>query len=351
MGFYLRKRSSQTGLAPGTIVYGGVPRTEAPTLQLITYDLENLEERRIEDLDDIHHTPGKVMWLNVNGVHDEALLTRIGQRFGLHALGLEDIASTLQRAKVDEYTDHLFITLRMLGDGESRVAFSEQVTLAVGSNFVVSFQEMEGDVFEAVRRRLRESIGRIRGAGPDYLAYALMDVIVDDYFRALEGISDDLEALEDSVQERPPEDTLPRLRRLRSKLIMMRRVAWPLREAASRMLSGDLALMQRETQPYIRDLYDHIVQIIDVIESLREVGGSIHDLYMAAISNKMNEIMKVLTIIGTIFIPLTFIAGIYGMNFVNMPELQWPYGYPVAMGVMAAMAVLLVLFFRRKGWL
>ena len=353
MGFYLRKRSSKKGLAPGTILYGGVPREAKPTLDLIAFNRETLAERRLASLDEIDAADhqGRVLWLNVNGVHDERLLTEIGERFGLHSLGLEDTASTLQRAKIDDYGDHLFVILRMLGDGKSRTVFSEQVTLVVGHGFVISFQEVEGDVFDHVRRRLREAIGRIRGAGPDYLAYALMDVIVDDYFRALEEISDELEGLEDEVQEDPPEDTVRRLRKLRSRLIMTRRAAWPLREAVYRMMSGDIALIRKDTVPYIRDLHDHVVQIIDVVESLREVSGSVHDLYMAAISNKMNEVMKFLTIIGTIFIPLTFIAGIYGMNFVNMPELGWPYGYPVAMGVMATLGLALVVYFKRKGWL
>lgn len=356
MGFYLQKRSSKTGLAPGTITYGGTPREAPPTLDLMAYDGERLLEQKLENLAQIdtvigsEDTPKQVVWLNVNGVHDERLLTRIGERFALHSLGLEDAASTLQRAKVDDYGDHLFIILRMLSDGTARTTFSEQVTLAVGAGFVISFQEVEGDVFEPVRRRIRDSIGRIRTVGPDYLAYALMDVIVDDYFRSLELVSDELEQLEEEVQEDPPDDTLGRLRKLRSRLIMTRRAAWPAREAVSRMMSGDVKLIREDTQPYIRDLYDHVVQIIDVVESLREVASSVHDLYMAAISNRMNEVMKFLTIIGTIFIPLTFVAGIYGMNFTNMPELEWQYGYPAAMGAMLVIGIALVLYFQRRGW-
>ncbi|NNE68742.1 MAG: magnesium/cobalt transporter CorA [Rhodothermales bacterium] len=351
MGFYFRKRSFSKGLAPGSLVYGGVPREAPPSLDAIIYGEDHFEARHLDSLDDLEVPAGKLLWLNVCGVHDTGLLGQIGQRFGLHDLGMEDVASTLQRAKVDDYGDHIFATIRMFTRQRTEGMFSEQVTLAIGRDFVISFQERPGDVFDSVRERLKKGAGRLRRTGPDYLAYALMDVIVDDYFVSLEAVSDSLEELENDVLEGELDDTTARLRQLRATLIMTRRAAWPLREAVARLLNREMELVQQTTLPYIRDLHDHVVQVMDIVESLRDVVGSIHDLHMASISNRMNEIMKFLTIIGTIFIPLTFVAGIYGMNFVWMPELTWKWGYPVALGSMVIMAGLLIRYFRKKHWL
>lgn len=351
MGFYFRKRSFSKGLAPGSLVYGGVPRELAPTLDAIIYSEDHFEAFNLERLSDLEIPSGRLLWLNVCGVHDTALLAEIGERFELHSLGMEDVASTLQRAKVDDYGDHIFATIRMFTRQQTAGMFSEQVTLAIGRNFVISFQERPGDVFDPVRERLKKGAGRLRKTGPDYLAYALIDVIVDDYFVSLEGVSEALEELENDVLEGELDDATARLRKLRATLIMTRRAAWPLREAVARLLNREMALVQESTTPYIRDLHDHVVQVMDIVESLRDVVGSIHDLQMASISNRMNEIMKFLTIVGTIFIPLTFIAGIYGMNFVWIPELTWKWGYPVAMGSMVLIAGLLVGYFRKKNWL
>lgn len=351
MGFYFRTRSKKAGLSPGSLVYGGVPREHAPSMEAITYGPDHMETVQLASISDLSVPEGQLLWLNVNGVHNTALLAEIGSRFGIHDLAMEDVASTLQRAKVDDFGDHIVITIRMFSRQRVADLFSEQVALVVGDGFVISFQERPGDVFDPVRERLRKGAGRLRKMGPDYLAYALMDIIVDDYFVSLEAVSDDLEELENDVLDGELNDATARLRKLRATLIMTRRAAWPLREAVARLLNREMALLQPETIPYIRDLHDHVVQVMDIVESLRDVVGSIHDLHMASISNRMNEIMKFLTIIGTIFIPLTFIAGLYGMNFAWMPELAWKWGYPVALGAMALLAGILVVYFRRKNWL
>lgn len=316
------------------------------------YDAKGLREEHPSGLEGVPPIrPGGVLWLNVNASHDTDLLQAIGKRFGLHRLTLEDIASTHQRAKMDAHADHLFLTVRMLQGGLGTEVTSEQVSLVLGSGFLISFQEREGDVFGPVRERLRSSPGRIREAGADYLAYALMDVIVDHYFVVLERVSEELEALEDLVLEGPGDGVPARLRAQRSNLIMIRRAVWPLREVVSSLARGDDPRIETETHVFLRDAYDHVVQVIDIVESLRDVVSSLHDLYMASISNRMNEIMKFLTIVGTIFIPLTFIAGVYGMNFADMPELGWKYSYPVALAAMAAIGVSLVFYFRRRKWL
>lgn len=338
-------------MAPGSLVYGGIPREHAPTMDAIVYGPDYLEALELAFLSHLKVPKDRLLWLNVTGVHDTALLGEIGARFNLHDLGMEDVASTLQRAKVDDFGDHLFVTIRMFSRQRVADLFSEQVTLVVGDGFVISFQERPGDVFGPVRERLHKGAGRLRKMGPDYLAYALMDVIVDDYFVSLEEVSDALEELENDVLEGELHDTTARLRKLRATLIMTRRAAWPLREAVARLLNREVPLLQSTTIPYVRDLHDHVVQVMDIVESLRDVVSSIHDLHMASISNRMNEIMKFLTIIGTIFIPLTFIAGVYGMNFTGMPELAWKWGYPVALGVMGLLAGVLVAYFRRKNWL
>ena len=320
-------------------------------MDAIIYGTDCMEAVELASLSDLKVPDDRLLWLNVTGVHDTALLAEIGARFGIHDLAMEDVASTLQRAKVDDFGDHLVVTIRMFSRQRVADLFSEQVALVVGDGFVISFQERPGDVFGPVRERLRKGAGRLRTTGPDYLAYALMDVIVDDYFVSLEEVSDALEDLENDVLEGELHDTTARLRKLRATLIMTRRAAWPLREAVARLLNREMPMIQTTTIPYVRDLHDHVVQVMDIVESLRDVVGSIHDLHMASISNRMNEIMKFLTIIGTIFIPLTFIAGLYGMNFVWMPELAWKWGYPVALGAMAVLAGVLVVYFRRKNWL
>ena len=279
----------------------------------------------------------------------------MGGLFHLHPLALEDAVNVHQRSKVDRYGDQLFITARVPAD---TVGFrTEQVSLFVGKNFVITFLEDPGDCFEPVRRRLRDDEGLIRRRGADYLAYALLDASIDAYFPLLETFGDRLEELEDEVIATPSRTTVGRIHDAKHDLRMLRRAIWPMREAMSQLSRDDTPVIAVETRVYFRDLYDHAVQIIDIVETYRELGSDLNDLYLSALSNRMNEIMRVLTVIATIFMPLSFVAGLYGMNFDtqaspwNMPELHWRYGYPLALATMAAVAFGMLLFFRRRGWL
>ena len=350
----IRQAHKKIGLPPGELVFVGEAPDEPARLSLLAYDTDRLDERPLPALDALGPLPDApaVAWINLDGVHDVQLVQRLGERFGLHPLVLEDIVHTGQRPKAEEYDGFFFATLKMLRVGaEGRELPSEQVSLVVGPNYVLSFQERPGDVFDPVRGRLRAGRGRIRRAGAGYLAYALLDVIVDNYFAVLEHFGEQTETLEEDVLGDPSPEVQHQINHLRRSLISTRRAIWPVRELVATLDRSDSSLIPAETHRFLRDVYDHAVQVIDVLESLRDVLAGLNDLYMSSLSNRMNEVMKVLTIIGTIFIPLTFVAGIYGMNFTYMPELSWHYGYPVALAAMLAIGLALVFFFRRKGWL
>ena len=350
----IRHAHKKIGLPPGELVFIGEEPDEAARLSLLAYDADHLDARPLPALDELGALPEApaVTWINLDGVHDVQLVERLGERFGLHPLVLEDIVNTGQRPKAEDHDDFFFATLKMMRVGaEGRALPSEQVSLVVGPNYVLSFQERPGDVFDPVRDRLRAGRGRIRRAGAGYLAYALLDVIVDNYFAVLEHFGEQTEALEEEVLGDPGPEVQHQINHLRRSLISTRRAIWPVRELLATLDRSDSPLIASETHRFLRDVYDHAVQVIDILESLREVLAGLNDLYMSSLSNRMNEVMKVLTIIGTIFIPLTFVAGIYGMNFDHMPELHAEYGYPIALAAMLALALVLVVFFRRKGWL
>jgi len=295
-----------------------------------------------------------VLWVDVHGLGDEETLRAVGQAFSLHRLALEDVVNVQQRAKVEDYDEHLFVVARQL-DVQAQEVATEQLSLFVGRDWVLTFQETPGDGFEPVRARIREGKGRLRQAGPDYLAYALIDAVVDSYYPILEATGDRLEELEDDVVARPEPELLARLYRTKRGLVALRRAIWPMRDALATLRREELALVQPETRLYLRDTSDHAVQLIELLESYRELSASLVDVYLSSVSNKMNEVMKVLTVIATLFIPLTFVAGVYGMNFHDspyaMPELTAKWGYPLTMGFMALIAIALVLWFRRRGWL
>ncbi|RMF58032.1 MAG: magnesium and cobalt transport protein CorA [Bacteroidetes bacterium] len=353
MNRYLKKRRKKVGLPPGTLV-PLVERTDPVRLTLFDYGPDHFEERALEDVEDVfpYRDSPHVTWINVDGSHDTETVRRLGAHFGLHPLVLEDIVSTAQRPKVEVYEDYLFIVIRMLRfDRERRQIEAEQLSLVVSEGFVLSFQERPGDVLDPIRHRLRLEQGRLRRSGADYLAYAILDVIVDHYFVVLEEVGELLEELEDEVLRDPSMEVQQKIRDLRRELILMRRAVWPVRELFMTLERIELPLFREETRPFLRDAYDHIIQVIDIVESLRDVISGLMDLYMSSLSNRMNEIMKFLTIVGTIFIPLTFIAGIYGMNFEHMPELHYRYGYPLVMLAMVAIAAGMLLYFRRKRWL
>ncbi len=295
--------------------------------------------------------PG-VVWINVSGVHDVELIERLGRDFGLHALSTEDIVNTSQRPKWEEFPDYGFIALKMIdcpaGEAEVKV---EHVSLILGRTYVISFLEDEGDVFESVRERLRRGAGRVRSKQADYLAFCLMDAVVDHYFLSVERIGDMVEELDEELLGNARHEDIPQLHRFKRNLLNLRRAIWPLREVLAGISRSESPLLQKENQMYWRDLYDHSVQVIDMVETARDTLASMHDTYLSSLSNRMNEVMKILTIISTIFIPLTFIAGVYGMNFKNMPELEWQDGYFLVLAVMVTISLSLIIYFRRRRWI
>ena len=350
----LKKVAKKIGLPPGTLVHIGEKKVENIRIRLLDYDEYNLEEREIERIEDCfaYKDSPSITWINIDGLHDVGIIERIGKRFDLHPLVLEDILHTDQRPKIEDFENYLFIILKMLFTVEgSRMINTEQFSMILGSNFVITFQEKEGDVFDPVRDRLRKGKGRIRKMGSDYLAYTLMDAIVDNYFLVLEMLGEQIESLEGELMKDPDQSTMRTIHNLKRELIMLRRSVWPLREVINRLERDDITLIQEKTTVFFRDVYDHTIHIIDSIETFRDMVSGMLDLYLSIISNRMNEVMKLLTLIATIFIPLTFIAGIYGMNFKYMPELDWSWGYPAVLAVMLAIGVVMVLWFRRKRFL
>jgi magnesium transporter len=349
----------KAGMIPGTVVHVGDLDRHPVRMTLIEYDQDQVSEREITDVAACAERRGSgVCWINVEGVHDPHVIERMGTQFGLHPLLLEDVANTEQRPKLEDYGEHLYIILRMLyerpvpdaDDGAVEID-SEQVSIILGSNWVITFLEDPGDVFDPVRRRLRENRGRVRKYGADYLAYALMDVIVDNYFTVLERFGDLAEDLEQDAMSDPTTETLQKIRDIKRAMIQVRRAIWPLRDVVNGLLRGGSPLIKKATMVYLRDAYDHVIRVVDIVETYREMIGGLMDIYLTTVSNRMNEVMKVLTVIATIFIPLTFIAGVYGMNFDNIPELHWANGYWYVWGVMVAVGALLLGFFRRKRWL
>ncbi len=354
MARFTKTMSRKAGLPPGTLLYIGEKKTEKARIRLINYNPGHLEERDLSAIEEgfPYKEAASVTWINVDGIHQVDIIEKIGSHWGLHPLTLEDILNTEQRPKMEDFEDYLFLVLKMLtyDEGKSQLCM-EQVSFVLGPSFVISFQEIEGDVFEPVRNRLRSGRGRIRKMGPDYLAYALMDAVVDNYFLVLEKIGEDIETLEDELVKRPRPETVQAIHDLKRKLIFMRKSVWPLREAVVRLERGETPLIQEKTVVYLRDVYDHTIQVIDTIESFRDMVSGMLDVYLSSLSNRMNEVMKVLTIIATIFIPLTFIAGIYGMNFEYMPELKWHSAYGLVWIVMIVIALSMLWFFRKRKWL
>ncbi len=347
-------RRNPPGAAPGTISVD--PEAPKPVIRVIAYGPDQIEESQIDDLDAVQAFMDRhpVTWVNVDGLGDAGVLSSLAARFNLHKLAMEDVVNVHQRAKVERYRDNLFIVARMAMK-EVELS-SEQVSLFLGKGFVLTFQERPGDCLDPVRQRLRTSKGQIRSSGADYLAYTILDAIVDQYFPVLEAMSEQLDVLEDEVLEDPESRTVSRIHEVRRDLLMLRRAIWPLREAVNSLLRDSESYFSEDTRLFLRDLYDHTIQVMDLIESFREVGAGLVDVYLSSVSNRMNEVMKVLTMIATIFIPLSFIAGLYGMNFnpakspFNMPELNWYFGYPFAVGLMALVALGMLWFFKRKRW-
>jgi magnesium transporter len=355
------RRSTDTiGQPPGTVTYVGDKKETKVRISLIDYDSTKVTGKEMENIEDCFPYTEKptVTWINVDGIHDVEIIEKVGSCFDLHPLVQEDIVNTSQRPKIEDYEDYLYIVVKMLYfNTRTNEIKAEQVSLIVGPTYVISFQEEEGDVFNIVRDRIKKARGQIRQMGADYLAYAILDAIVDNYFTVLERIGERIENLEAELMTDPQEKTLQAIHSLKRETIFLRRSVWPMREIISAMERTRSKLISSNTFIFLRDIYDHTIQVIDSIETYRDILSGLIDLYLSSISNKMNQVMQVLTVIATIFIPLTFIVGLYGMNFdpksspYNMPEVVWYWGYPVVIVVMILVTIALLFYFQRKKWL
>jgi magnesium transporter len=349
----IKRRSAKTGLPPGALIHIGRQHAEKAKITLCEYDESRFQEREISTLEGISPPPAgaAVTWIHIDGLQEISLLEQMGKNFCLHPLTLEDILNTEQRPKSEDHGDYLYIVLRLFHEGDDGALIPEQVSIVLGANWLISLQEKEGNLIAPIRERLRNEKGRLRKAGADYLAHALLDAIVDSYFVILDKFGEKIENLEDALVGRPSPHTLRAIQAFKREIILLRKSAWPLREMLGGLGRSDSPLIREQSVIYFRDVYDHAVQVIDTIETYRDMLSGMLDIYLSSISNRMNEIMKVLTIIATIFMPLTFLAGVYGMNFKYMPELEWRWGYFALWGVMIIIAIFMLIYFRRKKWL
>ncbi len=336
------------------------PKTELPkknekegiSIELIDYSEKEFHEKHVDKIEDCLPFKDKksVTWININGVHDKELNEKVGKLFNLHFLTVRDISNTSRRPKVEQFDDYLYLVLKMFYLKKGKLV-TEQVSLMLGQNFVISFQERKGDVFNQIREDIKASKGKIRTSGADYLIYSLVSALVDNYFIILENFGDRIENLQERLVKNPSSNILQTIHEIKREVMFLRRSIWPLREVVNEVGRDGMPLITKALVPYLRDLYDHTIQAIDIAESFRDSLSDMLDIYLSSVSNKTNEIMKVLTMFSTIFIPLTFIAGIYGMNFKNMPELSWKWGYPVSLMVMGGIMVFMLIYFKRKKWL
>lgn len=349
-----KKRSKKAGLPPGTLIHIGEKKTEKVNISIIDYDETHFFEKAAATVEECFPYKDKptVTWINVEGVHQVEILKKLGDHFGIHPLIQEDILNTDQRPKMENFDDYMYIVLKMLFyDHKQNEIITEQVSVILGPNFVISFQEFEGDIFNPLRDRIRGNKGRFRKMGADFLAYTLLDAIVDNYFIILETIDEKIELLEEDLINHPTSETLRVIYKLKRDMILLRKSVWPLREVISGLEREETPLIKESTEIYLRDVYDHTIQAIDTLETFRDMVSGMVEIYLTSISNRLNTVMKVLTIIATIFMPLTFIAGIYGMNFRYMPELGWRWGYPVIWIVMIAISISMLFYFKKKKWL
>lgn len=351
----LKNTLKSVGKAPGSLIYIGETPVNDVIITITEYDqhtLKSHQARTVEECVTCKFSDYK-SWINVDGVHNVEIIKSLGEQFGLHTLTLEDILNTEIRPKIESFEGYLLVIVKMLRyNNLTKQVEAEQVSLILGNNYVLSFQEnREGDVFDNIRLRIANPNGRHRKLGSDYLLYSLLDAIVDHYFIVLEKIGEKLEDLEQEITGSPSQDLLKNLYALKQELVFMRKSVWPLREIISSLEREETLLVKKEIRKYIRDIYDHTIQVIDTTEAFRDSMGSLLDLYLSSVSNRTNDVMKVLTMISTIFMPLTFIAGVYGMNFENMPELKWKYGYFIILGLMLISIIIMLLWFRRKKWL
>ncbi|WP_010182354.1 magnesium/cobalt transporter CorA [Aquimarina agarilytica] len=347
------KYAKAVGLAPGTIIYTG-NKTNADTfIEVFDYTKSSYvcnEFSTIDNCYDYKHTDSTT-WININGLNTTETIQKIGTHYQLHPLILEDITSIHQRPKIDEYDDYIFAVFKMLYYNDNNELKVEHISFVLGSNYVLSFQEADGDVFDNIRNRITQNKGIIRSNGADYLLYSLMDAIVDNYFLIIETLGEKIENIEENLFDNPDKASVQEIQQLKREALKIRRSIFPLREVVNKLDKTTTSLIQDKTRNYIRDLYDHTIQVIETIEIYRDMLWGLMDMYMTATSNKMNEVMKVLTIIATIFIPLTFISGIYGMNFEYIPELKYKYGYQTLWVIMITIFIGLLIYFKKKKWL
>lgn len=352
---YTKKRSKKAWMSPGTLIHIGEQKAEAIEITVIDYNEAEVQEKKLKTVEEcfVFKDKSSVTWINLEGIHDIQLIEKLGTCFEIHPLTLEDILNTDQRPKFDDMENYVYMVLKMLHyNNKGTDIVSEQISLILGSNFMMSFQEgLKGDVFEPLRQRIRSGKGKIRKMGADYLTYAIVDGIVDNYFAVLEKLGEQIELLEEEVVTDPNPETLKKIHYFKREMLYIRRCIWPLREVIASMAKRESELIKDATELYLRDVYDHVVQIIDSVETFREMLSSMLDIYLSSLSNRLNQVMKVLTIIATIFIPLTFLAGVYGMNFKYMPELEWPWGYPLILGFMISIGCVMLILFKRKKWM
>jgi magnesium transporter len=348
-----QKRSKKAGLSPGSLIHIGSRYAEESKITFTRYDETFFAEKEISSIADFRsEKDGKgITWINVDGLQDVKLFEDIGELFGVHPLVLEDILNTDQRPKMQDYGDYIYIVLKNFHGQDNGNLLSEQVSIILGMNFILSFREKESGLFEPIREKIRNNKGRIRKAGADYLAHAIIDNIVDNYFVVLENLEEKIEYLEEDLVKRTTPSTLQAIHILKRELILLRKSLWPLREAVNALERSDSPLINKSTGIYFKDIYDHIIAIIDTVETFRDMLSGMLDIYLSTISNRLNEVMKVLTIIATIFMPLTFLAGVYGMNFKYMPELEFRWGYFGVLGIMLVVALLMLMYFKKKKWL
>jgi len=348
------RRGSKIGLAPGTLVHVGEKKAEKVVIRVLAYNSEKLIERDLETVEECFEFKGQPdinLWINVDGLDRVDIIEKLGGYFNIHPLTLEDVLNTGQRPKTEDYDSYIYTVLKMmLLDTEREEISIDQVSIIIGPNYILSFQERQGDVFYPVRERFKNPASRLRKSGVDYLAYSLIDAVVDNYFLILEHFGEEIESLEEGLVIQPRPETLTTIQKYKRDMIILRKAVWPLRELINGLQRVESDLIKESTNVYLRDIYDHTIQVIDSVEELRDILSSMVDIYLSSISYRMNDVMKVLTVIATIFIPLTFIAGVYGMNFKYMPELEWRWGYPVVMLGMTFIGVSMFAYFKKRRW-
>ncbi len=355
MSKLFNKRSNKIGVPPGTLLHIGEQKTQKIKLGLVDYNKERVIEKEnatIQECLGCMKGDDSISWVHVGGVHDPELIATIGKQLGLHPLMMEDILNTGQRAKLDDYRDTIYIVTRSLKyNAEKNEVDDEQISIILGKSFVFSFTESSDNQFKDIKERIKKPLSRFRVSGSDYLMYAIIDTIVDNYFVVLEKVDDYLEKLDESLVDHPGRSVLAKIQKMKREMTLLRKWIWPMREVASQLLRIESPLISQSTRVYFRDVHDHAVYAIETIEGFRDIVGNMIDLYLSNISQRLNEIIKVLTIVSTIFVPLTFISSVYGMNFDVMPELHWKYGYPLLLLLMLLVAGGMLAFFKRRHWL